>query len=400
MGEKRNNLSYNRSVQIVLFFILGVLFFISIAAFDPFITPYATQLNIPVAQIGLILSVAGFSSLLVRFPIGIIAKMFSKKKVLIQAGLLITLVAWLFAFLFPSSQSLLLGKTVDGLTGATWVMYTVLFSTYFKNEEIPKAIGTIQLASTLGPFIGMNIGGFVSKVWGYEYSFIVAVIAAGLGLILSFFIIEPQQTPATTAKQAFSLGKEQLLDKDVWILGLFASVAMMTTYAGRDLLTPIVAGELGGDAIAITILPNLFMIFNSIAAVLSGTFFPKRLGLIRTVAIGALGQGIIAIAIPYSSSLMMLYVLQSFGGFFFSMNITILLSLILIGVPAEVQTSRMGLYQSIYSVGLMIGPMISGFILESTNLKTSYLIIGSAIILMALLSKRLLPAHLLTGKTD
>ena len=174
----------------------------------------------------------------------------------------------------------------------------------------------------------------------------------------------------------------------------------MTTYAGRDLLTPIIAGELGGDAITITMLANLFMIFNSIAAVLSGTFFPKKLGLIRTVAIGALGQGIVAIAIPYSSSLMMLYVLQSFGGFFFSMNITVLLSLILIGVRTEVQTSRMGLYQSIYSIGLMFGPMISGFVLESTNLKISYFIMASAILIMALLSKRLLPEHLLTKKID
>lgn len=400
MGEKKNNLSYNRSVQIVLFFILSMLFFISIAAFDPFITPYATQLKIPVGKIGIILSVAGFSSLIARFPIGIVAEMFSKKKVLIQAGLLITFAAWLFAFFFPSSQSLLVGKTVDGLTGATWVMYTVLFSTYFKNEEIPKAIGTIQLASTLGPFIGMNIGGLVSKAWGYEYSFIVAVIASGLGLILSIFIVEPKITPATTAKQAFLFGKEQLCDKDVWILGLFASVAMMTTYAGRDLLTPLVAGELGADAITYTILPNLFMIFSSIAAVLSGTFFPKSLGLIKTVAIGALGQGIVAIAMPYSPSLPVLYVLQSFGGFFFSMNVTVLLSLILIGVSAEVQTSRMGLYQSIYSFGLMIGPMISGFILGKTDLRISYLIMGIAIIIMALLSRRLLPAHLLTRKTD
>ena len=82
------------------------------------------------------------------------------------------------------------------------------------------------------------------------------------------------------------------------------------------------------------------------------------------------------------------------------MNITVLLSLILIGVRAEVQTSRMGLYQSIYSIGLMFGPMISGFVLESTNLKTSYFIMASAILIMALLSKRLLPEHLLTKKID
>ena len=74
------------------------------------------------------------------------------------------------------------------MTGGTWVLYTVLFASYFKNDDIPKAMGIIQLASTIGPFIGMNIGGIVSKLFGYEYSFIVAVIAAMLGLFLLLFI--------------------------------------------------------------------------------------------------------------------------------------------------------------------------------------------------------------------
>lgn len=395
---KENYAANRRRVDIVLFFIVSVLFYISISSFDPYITPYANELKIPVSQIGIILSVAGFSSIIVRFPIGVFAEMFTKKKIMVQLGLLLTLIVWLVVFLFPSVSSLFMGKLADGVTGGTWVLYTVLFSTYFKNDDIPKAIGIIQLASTIGPFVGMNIGGTVSELFGYEYSFIVAVIAAGLGIIILFFIKEPEVAPAVNMQKAWSYGKEQLLDKNVWIFGLFASIAMMTTYAGRDLLTPLMADDLGGGAIALTILPNLFMIFNSIASVLSGAFFPKRLGLIKTIAIGAVGQGVVAIVMPFSTDLIMLYVLQSFGGFFFGMNVTILLALALMKVRHEVQTSRMGLYQSIYSIGLAIGPMIAGFILEETSLKITYFIMGIAVILVGCFAGKLLPSDMLEEK--
>lgn len=390
----QNNTVGNRNLQLILFFIVGVLFFICISSFDPYITPYAMQLEIPVSKIGLVLSIAGAASIVVRFPIGVFAEMFRKRKVLIQLGLILTVICWILAFLFPSITTLSFGKIADGVTGGTWVLYTVLFASYFKEEDIPKAMGMIQLASTIGPFIGMNIGGTVAKLLGYEYSFIVAVVAAVIGWLLLFFIKEQDIVTGVDAKMAWSYGKDQLLDRDVWILGLIASVAMMTTYAGRDLLQPMMVSKLGGDAVALTILPNLFMLFNSIATALSGILFEK-FGLVKTVMAGALGQGAVAILMPFSSTLGMLYMLQAAGGFFFGMTVTVLLALIIMGVRPEVQTSRMGLYQSIYSVGLMAGPIISGYILEATSLKVTYFILAIAIIVIGCLSKKLLPTHLL-----
>lgn len=389
-----NNPVGTRKLQLILFFIVGILFFICISSFDPYITPYAMQLGIPVSKIGLVLSIAGAASIVVRFPIGIFAEMFRKRKILVQLGLMLTVVCWLLAFLFPSITTLSFGKIADGVTGGTWVLYTVLFASYFKDEDIPKAMGMIQLASTIGPFIGMNIGGTVAKLLGYEYSFIIAVIAAIIGWLLLFLIKEPVVVTGVDVQTAWSYGREQLLDKDVWILGLIASVAMMTTYAGRDLLQPLMVDALGGDAVALTILPNLFMIFNSIATALSGVFFQK-FGLVKTVTVGALGQGAVAILMPFSANLYMLYVLQATGGFFFGMTVTVLLALIIMGVRPEVQTSRMGLYQSIYSVGLTVGPMISGYILEATSIKVTYFILAAAVIVIGCFAWRLLPTHLL-----
>ena len=102
----QNNTVGNRNLQLILFFIVGVLFFICISSFDPYITPYAMQLGIPVSKIGLVLSIAGAASIVVRFPIGIFAEMFRKRKILVQLGLMLTVVCWLLAFLFPSITTL------------------------------------------------------------------------------------------------------------------------------------------------------------------------------------------------------------------------------------------------------------------------------------------------------
>ena len=128
--------NYNRKVQIVLFFIISVLFFVSISAYSSYVTPFAEGKGMSPAQIGVILGATGMVSMFIRFPIGILAQLFSKRKLVCSLGLLITVVAWLIAFFVPNYATLFIAKGAGGITGATWVMYTVLFSTFFNTAII------------------------------------------------------------------------------------------------------------------------------------------------------------------------------------------------------------------------------------------------------------------------
>lgn len=304
------------------------------------------------------------------------------------------MVAWLIAFFVPNYATLFIAKGAGGITGATWVMYTVLFSTFFTEEEIPGSIGVINLASSIGPIIGATAGGAAAELFDFQYSFVVAVVAAILGIVLLIFLKEPQSNPASTPAETWKIAKTQVKDKNVWEIGILATLPMMATYAFMDYLTPTIVGDLGGGGAEIAITANCFRISCIVASPLVGFFFYKVLGVEWTVGIGALGLGLSCIVMPHAGSLMLVYILHCAIGFFFTMNFTMLLSLIIMGVPREYQTTRMGLYQSIYSIGLMIGPMISGFVLEETSLKTTYCIMAVAVILMGFLSKKLLPVYL------
>lgn len=390
--------NYNKKVQIVLFFIISVLFFVSISAYSPYVTPFAQGQGMTPAQIGVILGATGMVSMFVRFPIGILAQLFKKRKLVCMIGLLLGAAGWLTAFLAPNYATLFIAKGVSGITGATWVMYTVLFSTFFTEEEIPGSIGVINLASSIGPVIGATAGGAAAEFFDFQYSFVVAVCAAVLGVILLFFLKEPDSNPASTPAETWKITKIQVKDKNVWRIGILATLPMMATYAYMDFLTPTIVGTLGGGGAEIAITANCFRISCIVASPLVGFLFYKLLGVEWTVAVGAIGLGLACIIMPHSSSLIMVYLLHCAIGFFFTMNFTMLLSLIIMGVPKAYQTTRMGFLQSFYSIGLWIGPMGAGMITGALSVTHCAYIMGGVVLLIAVLTKLLVPKELVQLK--
>ena len=390
--------SYNKKVQIVLFFIISVLFFVSISAYSPYVTPFAQSRGMTPAQIGVILGATGMVSMFIRFPIGILAQLFKKRKLVCILGLLLGGTGWLVAFLAPSYATMFIAKAASGVTGATWVMYTVLFSTFFTEEEIPESIGVINLASSLGPIIGATAGGAAAELFDFQYSFIVAVCAAALGIILLFILKEPDSNPASTPAETWNIARKQVKDKNVWRIGILATLPMMATYAYMDFLTPTIVGSLGGGGAEIAITANCFRISCIVASPLVGFMFYKLLGVEWTVAVGAIGLGLACIIMPHASSLIMVYLLHCAIGFFFTMNFTMLLSLIIMGVPKEYQTTRMGFLQSFYSIGLWIGPMGAGIISGALSVTHCAYIMGGVVLLIAVLTRVLVPKELVQLK--
>ncbi|WP_057914663.1 MFS transporter [Peribacillus muralis] len=375
--------------DVVLLFIVTLLFFISISAFDPFISTYATELGIAPTVVGGIVGAAGLASLFTRLPVGILSDLFFKRKVFIQIGLLITIVPWTIAFIEPNATTLYIGKISDGLTGSTWVIYTVMFASYFRESETARAIAIIAVASPVGSLIGTTIGGLVTTNYGYASSFLVAVIAAAIAFILTLFLKE-EKVSEVKIKFDKNILVEQFSDKSLWVLSVLSIITHMVLYGTRDTFTPLVAIDLGANPFIISWLANTHLILYGIAAALCGMFFYKRLGLVGTGALGFFLQGVIAILIPYAPNLTSLFILQGIAGIAFGLNLTVLLSLIIANTPAQKQTTRMGLFQSVYSFGIFFGPLIMGIMIESFSREFSFLIIGIFSCFAAVLTKVLI----------
>ena len=118
-----------------LFFIISILFFICIHSIDAFLAPMMINQGIEPQIMGIIMGASGLATLLIRFPLGIISDVVKSRRIFIQIGLLLPIIAWPIAWLEPNAITLYLAKAADGVTAATWVLYNILFMRYFGRNE-------------------------------------------------------------------------------------------------------------------------------------------------------------------------------------------------------------------------------------------------------------------------
>ncbi|WP_435945725.1 MFS transporter [Dryocola sp. BD586] len=361
--------------DVLIFFIISLLFFVSIHAFDPFLAPYITSLNVEARTMGIIIGATGLASMLLRFPAGIISDRLHNRKRIIQIGLFFTICAWPVVFVHPTPETLFIAKLADGVTSATWVIYNVMFVAFFPPLEAAAAVALLSVASPVGTFIGISLAGFMAQHFGPQSSFLVASFAASLAFVLTFFIREVR--PARTAEESrHSALAIQLRDKSAWLLGGLCALVMMVPFATRDTLTPLLAESMGMASASLATLSGVHLFFYALSTALCAPLFYRYLGLGKTALIGGVLQGLAAMAMPWASGLWTLFALQALAGISFGMIFTVLNSLIVTHTPAWQQSTRVGLYQSVYSAGIFFGPVLMGYIKYYFAIQEGFVVIG------------------------
>jgi MFS family permease len=361
-----------------LFFIISILFFICIHSIDAFLAPMMLEQGIEPQVMGIIMGASGLATLLIRFPLGIISDVVKSRKIFIQISLLLPIFTWPLAWLEPNAVTLYLAKAADGVTAATWVLYNILFIRYFDRKEAPAAVALLALAGPVGVFIGNCIGGLLIHYFENNIAFFLSCVSGLLALVLTTRIHDVHDAvQAPTLKACIAGARKQLSDRSVWLIGILATIVILVPFATRDTLTPIYAEQLGGRAGILSLLSNIHLIFYALAIALCSAVFYKRLGVMKTAVVGIALQVLSTLGIPFTDNWYLIYSLQALAGFSFGMAFAAFMSLSIVNTTPDEQSTRMGLFQTIYSLGMVIGPVIMGVMLQHINLPSGYLFIAA-----------------------
>lgn len=353
----------------IVFMLSTVLFWFSLYAYVPELSTYSGELGAGLFMIGIITGSYGFTQLLLRIPLGIYSDTINKRKGFIIFGLFISAISSLVTFFFPSVLSLFMTRLLAGVSASTWIMFTVLFSSYFKNEESSKAIGIINSCNASGQLIGMLLGGFIAMYLGSRYLFLLGGIGAILGLILSIFIEEkPINRTPLKFRELLKIPLEGNLMK-ISILGITSQFVTFGTTFG---FVPLVAENLGANSLQLSTL--------SMISVVSGIFVPTIVGYVLVkykkernfLVLGFLISSFVCLYIPFVNSLGALYICQFLGGIGRSMTFPLLMSLSIKDVDESKRATAMGFFQAIYSFGMTLGPIILGGIADATSLTLGF----------------------------
>ena len=373
--------------RIPLYLFVVTLYWLSLYAYIPYLAPYAESMGASYRLVGLILGSYGLIQLVIRIPLGILSDSIRRRKIFIIVSLLLALISSLGFMYFPNPYLMLFFRAIAGAAAAGWVIFTVLFSSYFGDKDAPKAIGYISSCSFTGQVVALLLGAVAAQYFSWKLTFGIAIIASFLGFILSFAIIESK--PEIRVKMKISKFSVIWENKHLVAVSLLAILIQIITYATMYGFTPLLAKNIGANNFELGILTALAIIPGVFISSLTG-FFTERFGERPTIVCGFLMMTIYSITIPFLGHIYFLYLAQFMGGIGRNLIFPLLMGLSIKGVATEIQGTAMGVFQALYSLGMFAGPIILGFVSEYSGLNFGFIFIGFISLLGAILTLKII----------
>lgn len=369
----------------IRFLSIVFLFWFAQYIFNPFFSPYLEELEIAATLAGLIIGAYGFSQLLLRIPFGISADRLRNHKLFMMGGLLCLCVSGVLLYFAQSSAAFLVARFFSGAAASTWVSFTVFFTNCFPKEDTERAVATIMLANNFGVVLSYILGTISIDMVGVRGLFLMSAGAALLGAVLMVGISEEWQSGNSpiSIKDVFITIK----DKNLLCVSMLTALAQMIIFASALSFTANFAEKIGAYKYQLGII-SIFFNSASVAASfwMSFKISTKITNQIKIVSAFVL-VSISCFIVPNCTSVVGIYVAQILCGIGRGIILSLTMALALRDILPQFMSTAMGTYQSIYSLGMTIGPMIMGFALnQAGNYQIPYYLSGGMGLAGAVLS--------------
>lgn len=350
----------------------GFFFFFSLYVTTPIIATYAQDLSSSAFLTGVTLGAYGAAMMLVRIPIGILAAAHGRRKRLIQIGLF-AIIAGLAVAFSGNPILLVVSRALLGLGAGFWVLYTVLFASYFPTQKVGEAMSLITLAYAVPQIFAALLGGLGAEHFGWLAPFAIGLVSTTLAILCTLPIKEikaaghrwtPKRTYAIFSKKLFIVSGLAMISFFI----AFATVYGFTQNWAQD--------ELGATKQEL----GLILFATMISYVLLLRFaarIEKRFGTKRTITAGLVFIGLATAAVPLSGNIGELTALQVFVGMGLGLIYPITMAKSIEGIEEHLKDEAMGIYQSIYAAGIFLGPITGGIIAANLGLSWIFIIMGA-----------------------
>lgn len=337
----------------------------------PILSPYMENNGVPYSFAGIVLGSYGVMQLLLRVPIGIGSDILKNKKLFIISGMFISFLSCCLFIFADNEWWLLLARTLAGAGAASWVTFTIFYTNFFDSDKVPQAMGSISFIIVLAQFISMGISGGIVSTFGWEAPFYISGSVSFIGLVLAFFIFEEddknKQEPMNL-KDVPSILKDPDLLKAAFLSVLAHSIMFATIFG----FMPTYALSLGFDASDLIYVIIAFMVPHGIATLIVGNHMVPVLGVKSTLLISFVIVSIFVLLTPLTSNEIVFLICQAFTGFGLGIIFPVLLSLPIQNITYEKRTTAMGIYQSLYALGIFAGPYLAGIFNSAFGLSSGF----------------------------
>ncbi|MBA7673139.1 sugar efflux transporter [subsurface metagenome] len=346
----------------------------------PILPVYAQSLGASLSLVGIIIASYALPQLLLRIPMGVWFDAMGKRKPLVAIGIVLTSVGALGLGLAPNVWLLFLSRVITGLGGAAWAILAVYFTAYYPQDNIDRPIGIIIFVNEVALVVATFCGGVIADVWGFKYTFLGAALLGIISLSALLLTREPtrRQVKAVSWRSFTQVATQPIL----LIVSSMGILLHFTNFAGVFGFIPIYGAKIGASSTDLGIITTLVLSSSAVAALIT-VHMVERWGNTFTIILGAALMGLALLAVPFIHHIYILEAVQVVNGFGRGVLRTILMTLSIRGVAPQQQATAMGIYQAIYAVGMLLGPLVSGFLADNQGLASVFYLSASLCLVIA-----------------
>ena len=334
-------------------------------------TPYLVDLGISFTMIGLISGSYGFSQMLMRVPLGVISDKLGKRKVFIILAVVTGAVSSFGMFLTVNAYVLLFLRFLSGVSASGWVVFTVLFTGYFKKSKHASCLSYLFMVNGFALMSARFFGGLTAERLGHEYTFLIGGIAGFIAIMLGLFVTEktPDMKELPSVKELFGVIK----DRNLMVMSALSIFSQMILHSTTNAFTPEAATQAGSNMMGLGVLATVASIPAILSSFFCGKLFSRRSVNVRLViAFGFAFQVIGTLIIPFTESLAAVYVSTIIIGLGCGICMSTLLGFCTKTVDESRRSAAMGFFQAIYGFGMFMGPVIMGIFVDRSGLSGGF----------------------------
>ena len=359
-------------MKIKTYYIMIMLYWFSAYAFVPTMTPYLSDIGLSYSMIGLVGSAYGLTQVILRLPLGIASDRLRRRRIFISIGLFLGMISSAGFFFTENEVLILLLRGLSGMGAATWVIMTVLFSSYFTREKAAASTSRLNMVNYFGQVAAMLSGAALAGYAGYKAPFLLSAVFAAAAFVMSFFVDEkapPETKTPPSLKEMLQVGKNHRL----LTMAVLATLVQTIFFGATITFLVEVARNLGITIGMLGFFSSVATIPRMIAGLVCGIILSKAVNERWLFAGMLLLTSVAMILTPFMPNLLLLFIVTLFGGFGIGMVFTMTLSLCTSEVDDSLKTTGMGFFQAIYGLGITAGPAIIGIVADHFSLTAGYL---------------------------
>ncbi|WP_229720342.1 MFS transporter [Oceanobacillus neutriphilus] len=362
----------------------------------PILPDYAENLGISQTAIGILFG-SYAAALLIATPIfGVVSDKFGRRGPMLWGILGLGVATLLFAFA-NTFWLLLLCRVLQGIAAAaTWTSGLALLADFYPSKERGKVMGIALSGQAVGTLLGPAFGGWLYQLGGYMLPFFIAAgIALIDGLLRVFLLKEEPHRKEEEPSGAFRLLKNRSLLMVGGAVVIGAAIPSVLEPTFPTYLRNVFDASPGAIGLLFGV-PSLAYAFT--APIIGGLSI--KIGHPKTITIGLAITAVSLVLVVLPTNIwLQIAALACIG---ISMGTVLAPTLPeLADIAQESQTQAYGvtfaIYNTSYSAGMMIGPMISGAASDFFGLLLSYFAIGLVVLVYMLIFTVMTPSKRNTG---